>query len=578
MGNRRAEVCVPIRQAWHESRGGLIAVVVFSAFINVLKFAMPLYLLQVLDRVPASRSVETLVMLTIFAVLAVVSGVALDAVRRRMLTRWGVWIEERFGETLFQDGFAETGLGQSATAQQSLRDLAWLRTFVTKSAAPWLDIVWAPVFVLGVYFVHPLLGLIVLATIVALIGVAVLQEIATREPRRVSKHASDDADEIVSAAERNREAVGALTMIDNLAQRWRRSAVTRWDERERSESRVASFIAIRQGLYHCLRIGVLAVGVWLMLLNLLTLGGIFAARVMAGFAFKTVDRAVRHWRALKDAHDAYRRIKTQLSGKKDASASVPTSHSDAVLVIDGLTFRYQSQRDHIVDRLNLVVEPGEVLLIIGPAATGKTTLSRLLSGVLPPRYGQIRLADTELARLPPEMRARLIGYLQQDTRLFNGTVRDNIARMGEGDFDDVVAAAKFAGIHETVVRLSDGYDTEISEESLGLSGSERKRIALARAFYGGPQLIVLDEPEANLDRDSRRALAAAIKELKNRRCTIVVTSEATRARRLALLADKVLILGGKAPEIVDGGTYVKLADTADTSSKEPSRGRLRSVT
>ena len=367
-------------------------------------------------------------------------------------------------------------------------------------------------------------------------------------------------------------------MVENLAQRWRRSAVNRWDERERSESRVASFTALRQGLYHCIRIGVLAVGVWLMLLNLLTLGGVFAARVMAGFAFKTVEQAVRQWRTLKDARGAYRRIKTQLAGKKDARASVPTTQADAVLVIDGLTYRYKSQRDHIIDRLNLVLEPGEVVLIIGPAATGKTTLSRLLGGVLTPRYGQIRLADIEVTRLPPEMRARLIGYLQQDTRLFNGTVRENIARMGEGDFDDVVAAAKLAGIHDTIVRLPDGYDTEITEESLGLSGSERKRIALARAFYGGPRLIILDEPEANLDRNSRRVLAAGIKELKKRGSIVVVTSEATQARGLARLADKVLILGAKAPEIVDGGTYVELTATADASSDKPSHGRLRSVT
>ena len=211
------------------------------------------------------------------------------------------------------------------------------------------------------------------------------------------------------------------------------------------------------------------------------------------------------------------------------------------LILENVSYRYSGQREPVFRRIEVTVEPGELLCVIGTSATGKSTLSKLLTGLLAPRSGHLRLGDIEISRLPPEVLAQLVGYLPQEVRLFDGSIRHNIARMGEGDFEAVTQAAQLANIHETIVRLPQGYDTHISDDAPSLSGGERKRIALARAFYRQPRLIVLDEPEANLDRRSRRVLHLALQALKSQGSTIVVTSQ---SKRFGENADKILILGG----------------------------------
>jgi PrtD family type I secretion system ABC transporter len=538
-------------------------------FINVLKFATPLYMLQVLDRVPASRSVETLVMLTLAILVAVIAGLALENVRRRMFARWGIWIEQQFGPRLFYDSLIVRSIGQPPTVQASLDDLSKVRNFVTKSAAPWFDIVWAPFFVYGAYLVHPVLGTIGLIAIAVVIVLGVLQELFTREPRRSSRQASDEAEHLVAAAERNFETVGALTMTTNLTRRWRQRVIAHLDDRDRSEARVSVFMALRRGLGQCMHIGLLGVGVWLYLHGSLTLGGIFAGRIMTGFGYSLVERAVKSWRALKDSQASYQNVKRRLADEEALRISVHNATPEAPLVLENVSFRHPEQNDSIIKRLSLTIEPGEFVVVTGTAGTGKTTLSRLLVGILEPRSGQIRLGDIEIGRLPLEMRAELVGYLPQHTELFRGTVRENIGRMGEGNFEDILVAAKRVGIHDIIIRLPQGYDTEIGEEAAGLSGSERKRIALARAICGNPRILVLDEPTANLDRQARRALESAIVGLKQSGSSIVIT-QAIASSRWKGVADKFLILGGQTPEI-------SVAQQDEESEETKKSGGLRSV-
>ena len=375
----------------------------------------------------------------------------------------------------------------------------------------------------------------------------VLQERTTREARHAARRATASAGDVVVAAERNIESVGALSMTPHLADRWQRLMAARGDERERTEGRLAFFSFLKSSLRQILYIGAIGVGVWLVLQNILTLGGIFAARIMLGFGYRLVDRAVDNWRSLRDANASYLAIKQQLRAEDRPPASVDGAARGDALILEEVSFRYRDQRDSVIRNLSLTLEPGEALLVTGTATTGKTTLSRLLVGLLEPRHGQVRLGDVEIARLPVEMRADLIGYLPQHTELFSGTVRENIARMRQGDFEAIVAAAKLIDIHETIIRLPEGYDTVISGETVGLSGSEFKRIAIARAIYGQPRLLVLDEPAANLDRPSRRTLEAAIVALKQQGCSVVITQAMQSARTMSI-ADKFLILGGRNPE------------------------------
>lgn len=570
--SRKPVVNQLVRRAWRASLPGLVLVLVFSLVINLLKFATPLYLVQVLDRVPASRSVETLVMLTSVTLVAVIAGLALEGVRRQMFTRWGRWIEERFGHLLFQRGLDSASFNRSSTTQQALDDLATVRGFVAGSAVSWIDLLWAPLFFIGAYLVHPVFGLIGGIAAGLLVLLSMLQEWATREPRRASRRAYDHADDLVVTAERQLESVGALTMAPQLAARWRRQMTERHDERDRAQSRQALFAFLKQALRQCVQLGSIAIGIWLFLHNALTLGGVFAGRIMLGFGYRLLDRPLGSWRALRDATSSYQAVKQQLTIEAETPPSVDESARSAPLVLEEVSFRYRDQPDSVIKNLSMTLEPGEALLVTGTATTGKSTLSRLFVGLIEPRYGHVRLGDIDLVRLPAEMRADLIGYLPQHTELFPGTIRENIARMGEGDFREIVAAAKLVDIHEMIIRFPEGYDTEITAEHLGLSGSQRKRIALARAMYKRPRLLVLDEPTANLDRPSRRILELAIAELKQHGCSIVVT-QAVSAARWNAIADKFLILGGRTPRFSVGQP-----PDAEPARDGGGRARLRSLT
>ncbi len=570
-----------MQQAWRASASGLTAVLVFGAFINLLKFAMPLYTLQILDRIPSSRSLETLVMLTVIALLAVIAGVALEAVRSRLFGGWGGWIERRFGPPLVAAAIGGAAHSASSpSADNALKDLRTLRGFVERAAAPLLDLMWAPLFVVAVYLVHPLLGAIMLGAIALRLVLAVVQEALVREPRRAAGDARDEARDIVAGAQRHADTVGALGMVASLTRRWHGSVSTRLDERDRAGARSDLMAAFGQGLYRVLYVGGMGTGIWLVILGELTIGGVIAGNIIMRFGFRLVDRGARRWRMLTRARAAYRRVKVQLAalGTPDSAGTPATSLSttdlDASLQLERVSFRYPGVADSVLKRLDLSLAPGELLSVMGPSGSGKSTLARLLIGRLLPRSGQLRLGDVAVARLPDRIKAGFVGYLPQHPALFDGSVRDNIARMGWGDVDAVIDAAKLAGIHDAIVRLPQGYDTVLDSDAPGLSGGERKRIALARAFYGRPRLVVLDEPEAALDRASRRMLRRALQTLRDGGSTVVVT---TQSGRLARSADRALILGGDRPRLVDGDEAVAPAPTkAPIEDLEQRRQRGRS--
>ena len=565
---RKAGRVTALTNAWKASRPGLACVVIFTVVFNLLKFASPLYLLQVLDRVPASRSIETLVMLTVAVVVAIACGLALDVVRRRMMVRWGIWIERQFGPRMVHRGLADGRAAEQATQiSRALGDVSKLRHFVTGQMLSWLDVWFAPLFFAGVFLVHPLLGVIGLVSVALLLVLAVINDMLTREPRRASSDAYKEANAMVLAAEQNRESVGAFSMAPTLTERWERTSTSRLEEHERIAGRQVLLTTMMQGVGRFLRIAMIAVGVWLVVTGALTLGGIFAARIMSGFGFSLTERAVRRYRNLRETMTAYNGLKQRLTDEDIVRTSLLPGTLDAPLVLNEVNFRHPGQRTDLYRRLSLSLEPGKMLVINGTAGVGKSTLSRLLVGLLQPRHGQIRLGDVTISRLPDAVRAELIGYMPQHTELFSGTVRENIARMGEGNMEDVVAAAKLVGIHEMIVQLPDGYDTQITGDTTGMSGSERKRISLARTFYGRPRLIVLDEPSANLDASARRVMEDALKSLKASGSSIVITLSIHSAQ-ITRLADCFLILDGKSHEV---------APNLDKRAARKARDHLRSV-
>lgn len=534
---------------WRQSTPGLAAVGLFTLFINLLKLATPIFVLQVLDRVIASRSVDTLIMLTVITVVAVLCAGVLDALRRRLFMSWGVWIEQEISPRLFV-GIADKTSGSSNAISNSLRDVTTLRSFVSGSALiSWLDIFWAPFFLLCVWVVSPTLGYVALAACLVSAAMGFASEWLTREPRNKTRSAGKVDREWVSATERNADSVVSSNMAESVARHWRRSASTRLQESARTRGTQLYFATAMLAVRRLLRIGLLAVGVVFVIRNELTLGEVIAAGILARLGYVLIERAMLRWRDLSVATAAYKRVKSALQRQDQVPVSVPDDIASQPLVIDKVAFRYSGQKQSLFRNIDLVVEPGEMLCIVGPSARGKTTLTRLVSGLLEPRAGKIRLGDVDVSRLQAVSDRRMTSYLPQQPHLFNGTVRENIAAMGDGGIDAVIDVARMLDMHDTIVALPDGYDTPVGENEPLLSQGQRKKIALARAFYGQPQLIVLDEPNPHLDRGSRSALRAAIRAAKRRGAILVVT---TQSKTLTRLADVVIDLTASKPRVLRG--------------------------
>lgn len=559
-----------LRSAWRRSYPGLAAVGLFSVFINVLRLATAIYVLQLLDRVVASGSYETLVMLTIITLVAVVSGVLLEVVRRRMFMHWGSWIERTFGPQLFTAGLQQDS-SQAPASSRMLRDVATVRSFVSGNGlTAWLDIAWAPLFVAVVFLISPTLSYIAIAAALITLVLGTLNELITRESRDATYQARKDDRDWIASAERHQETVGSLNMARNLAERWSRSAFARLDEGMRTRTLNVYFAAAMRIVGRCLRISILGVGLWLVIDQQLTLGAVVAAGVLGRTAYSLVEKAMLRWRDMVTAKRAYKRIKSALAADAKSRVSVPKTNAPVALFIEKVSYRYPNQPFSVFKGIDVTVKPGEVLCLIGQSAAGKTTFTRLVSGLISPRSGKIRLGDVDVSRLQQGDRRRDVGYLPQDVTLFQGTVRQNIARMADGNIRRVIRAAKRAGVHEVILKLPEGYDTEIAENEPLLSAGQRKGIAIARAYYGSPRLIVMDEPTPHLDDSARHALYTAILQWKKKDTIVVLT---TQTYALSTIADKVIVFKDNKHFVYRTPAEITALRRGDSSAASRSKNR-----
>ena len=402
-----------------------------------------------------------------------------------------------------------------------------------------MDAPWTPIFIVVIFMLHPLLGWISLAGALVLFGLAFSNELATRGLLVRAGGASVGALRQAEAAVRNADAVEAMGMMPALIRRWHASNAEALALQSDASMRSGVITALSKFARLALQIGILGTGAWLVILNELTPGAMIAGSILMGRALAPVEQAISTWRSMIAARGAYERVKEQLDESEPRGRAMPLPPPSGRLSVEGVSFVHPGAEAPTLRAVSFQLQPGETLGLIGPTAAGKTTLARLLVGNLVPRAGHVRLDAMDVARWETEDLGRHIGYLPQDVELFGGTVRENIARMDVGDAEAVVAAARLAGVHDMVLRLPKGYDTEIGEGGTALSGGQRQRIALARAVYGSPRLIVLDEPNANLDGEGEEALVKAIGVLHDEGVSIVVI-----AHRPSILqtADQVLVL------------------------------------
>ncbi len=514
-----------------------------SLVLNLALLMPALYMVQVFDRVFASRSVETLVMLTAVALVALALGYCMDTVRARALAWAGGVLDRRLSPAAL-DAVLRQAAGAAARVDiDALRDIAQLRNFLSGAGIQALfDAPWLPIYLLVISLMHPLLGLTGALGACLLAGLAVLTERLTREPAERALRCSRATNRHAGALTRNAEAIIGMGMTSAAVAGWQ----ARHDELLAAQtslgaasSRLAAMARVtRQGL----QVAMLGVGAWLVIDAHASAGIMVAATILLGRALQPVEHLISGWKMQVEARGAWRRLNERplLQATSTLALPAPTGR----LEVERIIFATAPMQPALIKGVGFALEAGESLGLIGPSASGKTTLIRLILGIWKPQAGVVRLDGADIARWDRDALGACVGYLPQDVELFAGTVAENIARLGAVDGQRVVEAAELAHAHEMILRLPEGYDTQIGEAGAVLSGGQRQRIALARALYGNPRLVILDEPNANLDADGEAALTAALAALKARGTTVIMVGHRpammSRLDKLAVLKDGAL--------------------------------------
>ncbi len=528
------------RETLFEARKGLYVVIFFSMCINFLMLAAPIYMLQIFDRVLSSRSVDTLILLSVIIIFAILIMAILEAVRSNIMIKTGSWIVRRLADTLLVGSITlplKTGRDPSA---QALRDLNIFRSFLCGSEIfSFLDSPWTPVFLVFIFLLHPYLGMTALIGAIILFSLALINEFVTRSLMSEASTANIMAMQQAEAAVRNADVIEAMGLMHNLVLKWFRINAEGLYKQEHASYRNGIIVATSRFTRLVLQILILGIGAWLVINGELSPGAMIAGSILMGRALSPVENAIVAWKSANAARAAYQRLKQHIDMMPERSKSMALPEPKGSISVEGLSYFHPGQSEPVIRGVSFKLEAGDVLGLIGPSAAGKTTLVRLLLGNITPRLGAARLDGMDVSQWNPEDLGQYCGYLPQDIELFNGTVKENIARMGDGEAEKIIEAARYAGCHEMILNFPKGYDTRIGESGAALSGGERQRIALARALYGNPRFVVLDEANANLDVPGEVALLTAIKQLKQKGVTTVIIGHRPN---LLQNADKILVL------------------------------------
>lgn len=520
----------------------------FSAVMNTLVLILPLYMLQVYDRVLPAANLDTLTYLTLLALSSLLLFGVLEVVRGVYASRLAARLDVSLGTSSFLAamGGPRAGLGDV----QALRDLATLRGFIASRTIFFLfDLPFGPIFVGLLYFIHPLLFLVTVVGAVLMVSIAVLNQVASSRPSKEAAESLGAAMNSAQAFARNFETVRALGMVSN--------AIEFWGSRFAGSLHASDGLARTNAFYggvsrttrSVLQIAILGVGAYLVLHNEITAGMIFASSMISARALQPLDQIIGSWRQVIDANLAWKRLSAvQSRPRPKENVALPTP--EGALSADQIVYYLPGSADSslpLIKRLTFEVAAGETVAIVGPSQAGKSTLARLIVGAIEPRSGVVRIDGGDIRNWDPEELGRHIGYLPQDVELFPGTIGQNIARFEPDALDEkLIQAAQRAQVHELILGQRDGYSTVIGPTGVRLSGGERQRIGLARAFYGDPKVLVLDEPNANLDSDGEAALERAILQARARKTTVLVI---THRPSLAAKCDRILMLRNGQVEI-----------------------------
>ena len=538
-------------------RPAIVSAAIFSLGVNILFLALPLYTTQVYSRVLSSGSLQTLFVITIITIFAFIVSEFLDFLQSRILAGFGTMLDQRVSGHIFAALFDGIVRRDAQAGAQALRDLDSFRQTITgPSVAVLFDVPWTPVYIIILLIIDPIVGLVCVIGALILLGLAILQD---RLARPLILEANKEAVKgyaFTEAALRNAEVVRGMGMLGAIGEQW-----AKYRQNGMQHGTEASEVADRFGgaikfFRNVIQVMIIGVGAVLILDNQISSGLLFANMILSSRALAPIDRIVSTWPTFVAAGNSFQRLNELLENYTPAQTATDLPRPAGRVTVEGLNYLLPDSGRLLLTNINFAVEPGEFLGVIGPSGAGKSTLARLLLGIHQPLNGAVRLDGSNVFGWSRNHFGRYIGYLPQDTELFAGTVRENIARFQTDVTDEeVIDAAKKANAHELIVRLPQGYDTELGAGGAVLSVGQRQRVGLARAMLRSPALVILDEPNANLDGEGEQALLMALREMKKAKQTVVVVSHKPSmlqdADKLLLLRDGKIELFGPRQAVLD---------------------------
>ena len=532
-----------LRQVRRRSRMLYWAVALFSLFANLLMLTGPLYMLQVYDRVLGSGSEETLIALSILVVfLYGVMGI-LDYTRGRIMARVGARFQEDLDRRVFDAVIRKSAVAPDIRTQSGLADLEAVQRLLTSPVLmAGFDMPWTPVFFAGIFLFHPFLGYLAVGGAAVLILITLANQMMSREPQGQSTHAGQVAVSMSDQIRNEAEMVQSMGMRDAAFGRWQAARGNALEKQLEAADITGGFSSLTKSLRLFLQSAMLGLGAYLVLQNEMTAGAMIAGSILLGRALAPVELALNQWPLVQRGMRGWDNLSELLGAVAVEKGRTPLPRPKALLIAKSLTVVPPGEKQAALKSVNFEVLPGQAVGVIGPSGAGKSTLARTLTGVWTPAGGSVRLDAASLDQYDPAVLGKLIGYLPQRVQLFDGTIAENIARLDANpDAEKVVAAAKMAAAHEMILELPNGYDTQLSIGQVRLSGGQMQRIGLARALYDDPVIVVLDEPNSNLDNVGSQALNQAIRTMKKQGRSVLIMAHRPAAIQEC---DTLLVLDG----------------------------------
>ena len=546
-----------LQAALRRCRKGFVGVTMFSAMANILMLVAPVYMLQMYDRVLTSASYETLIVLTVVAIFLLACFGMLDWVRQRMMARIALFLNYEVLDDVLAGVFRGSLQRFRQSANQPVRDLDTVRQFISSPPAlAFFDAPWAPVFIAAIFLIHPWLGFLAIFAALFILFLALLTEWTSRGPFRNASEHTAESHRFVENSLRHADVLEAMGMFEGFRRRWRDKHDRGIAFHTRGGGRVSMLLASSKASRQIVQVGILGLGAWLVLKQQISPGMMIAASIILGRALAPIEQGISAWRGFISARQSWLRLNNLLTSAPPTHGGGATSlpRPTGLLEVEGVSAAPPGTTVLTLKRVSFTLEPGSGTGLIGPSGSGKSTLARLMVGVWIPQGGVVRLDGAAIADWPTERRFLHVGYLPQEVELFEGTVAENIARLSEPDNDAVLAAAQQANCHDMIMRLPENYNTSIAAGGANLSAGQRQRVALARALYGDPALIILDEPDANLDTDGEMALRNTLLALSKRGVTTLIVTHNFRllqmVRNVLVLKEGVLLESGPREEVL----------------------------